>query len=71
MDIGTTVEVEFIGCSDGYFKAENNGNRFSIAGKGSVGDTRTVRIVKKKTAEHIHSSHRGRVTPIENRRDRR
>ena len=48
MDIGTTVEVEFIGCSDGYFKAENNGNRFSIAGKGSVGDTRTVRIVKKK-----------------------
>jgi len=48
MEIGKTVELEFSGCSDGYFKAENNGYQFSIAGKGSVGDTHTVRIVKKQ-----------------------
>lgn len=47
MDIGTTVEVEFSKHTDGYFKAECNGHRLSIAGEGSVGDRRDVRVINK------------------------
>ena len=48
MEAGTTVQVKISECRDGYLKAERDGNRFSIAGEGSVGDTRTVRVVRKQ-----------------------
>ena len=53
MDVGTTVEVEFSGRSDGHFKAERDGHQFSIAGKGSIGDSRNVRVVKKQESTFI------------------
>jgi len=53
MDVGTTVEVEFSGRSEGYFKAGRDGHLFSIAGEGSVGDTRNVRVVKKQEKTFI------------------
>lgn len=47
MDVGETIEVEFRELIDGYFKAERDGHRFSIAGEGSVGGKYNVRVVKK------------------------
>lgn len=48
MEAGTTVEVDISGRRDGYLEAERDGNRFSIDGEGSTGDTRNVRVVKKQ-----------------------
>jgi len=48
MEAGTTIQVDISNRRDGYLKAECDGNQFSIAGEGSIGDTRNVRIVKKQ-----------------------
>lgn len=48
MEAGTTIQVDISERRDGYLKAECNGNRFSIGGEGSVGDTRNIRVVKKQ-----------------------
>ncbi|WP_232703559.1 hypothetical protein [Halobacterium wangiae] len=53
MDVGETVEVEIGERHDGYLKAERDGSRFSIAGEGSIGDTRKIRIVKNQGGPFI------------------
>jgi hypothetical protein len=55
MEVGTTIQVDIDERHDGYLKAECNGNRFSISGEGSVGDTKKVRVVKQEGIPSLQS----------------
>lgn len=48
MEVGTTISVDISERRDGYLKGERDGNWFSIAGEGTVGDTLNIRVVKKQ-----------------------
>ena len=55
MEAGTTIQVDISNRRDGYLKAECDGNQFSIAGEGSVGETQNVRVVKKQATPSSQS----------------
>ena len=48
MEPGSMVELEVSERRDGYLKAERGGDRFSIAGNGSVGETVAARVVREQ-----------------------
>lgn len=53
MDVGETISVEISDIRDGYLKAEHGGERISIAGEGSVGETRDVRVIDERGGTFI------------------
>jgi hypothetical protein len=53
MDIGETITIEISDNRDGYLKGEHGGERISIAGEGSVGETRDVRVIDERGGTYI------------------